>query len=120
MEKFKEYSVKAAKTVGQILLYGTIAVGTKKLYDLAGVDISVQHDPNTNRAYRFRTAYSIATFADAVTAITKSDMFSSDKRDAIKSLEKDADSDYYESVIAIASDNTQFSSSRRDSIKSLV
>lgn len=60
-----------------------------------------------------------AGYGDAIEAISKSTMFSSQKREAISAVKKDGTTDYYKAIISITNNSNMFSSDKLNTIKNL-
>lgn len=58
-------------------------------------------------------------YGQAVKAISESDMFSSDKRDAITELKRDGNTEFYKAIVSIANDTSMFSGDKASMIKNL-
>ena len=85
----------------------------------AGVVWWMMHDIQTGgRKCKFKVAVDEVSdeYAEAVEAIMKSDMFSSDKRYAVSALRQDGDAAFYKAIINIANDDSAFSSDKRSMI----
>jgi len=60
-----------------------------------------------------------AEYSDAVKAIVESDMWPSDKKDAVAILKRGENSDYYKAIIAVVNDSDMWASDKLETIHSL-
>ena len=58
-------------------------------------------------------------YSDAVDAIMKSDMFSSQKQEAVSMLKTDGNEEYYKAIISIANDSRMLTNNKVETIKNL-
>ena len=72
-----------------------------------------------SNSHKFESTITSYGYSQAVKAISESDMFSGDKREAITELKQDGNTEFYKAVIAIANDTSMFSSDKASMIKAL-
>ncbi len=86
----------------EIVAYGVFMVASYKLVE-----------------YAAESSSPLVGYDDAVRAITKSGMFSHDKRDAIEALKRHGDPNFYKAIVHIVEDSSMFSHDKLEMIQKL-
>ena len=94
---------KIAKQIGNLIVCGV----TFKLLNSLNENVTVNYNSSTATGY-----------GAAVEAIMNSDMWSSNKHEAIAALDRKGDTEYFKAVIAVA-ESTMWSSDKLNTIKGL-